>query len=213
MSSFERIYRLSNISNSVRQKDPGARVRVIMAKAEMHWNSTASKIRQRSIGGPNLGLALFRNRVPSPTWIRRRSHLEPHHRKTHRLPQEPHSLYLTTSSFAQMPNTALQGFFDNNGKWADAVSQRDSVFFQRSAEGQQPKVLWIGCADSRVPESVVMACKPGEVFVHRNIAKWVVFLLRSSGLGVARPGLDDVFTNRSIPSASSILTTIVPCLF
>jgi len=43
-------------------------------------------------------------------------------------------------------------------------------FFKKSAEGQSPKLLWIGCADSRVPESIVMAAKPGDIFVHRNIA-------------------------------------------
>jgi hypothetical protein len=162
--SFEQIYRLANISNCSRQSDCVTAV----AKDELYWNSTARVIRRRSIF---VGSAARDNRaVPFPIQITR-SHLEPNH--SHLPSRRPHRFYFTTSSHhAQMPNIpALQGFFDNNGKWADAVSQHDSKFFQQSAEGQQPKVLWIGCADSRVPESVLMACKPGEVFVHRNIAK------------------------------------------
>jgi len=59
-----------------------------------------------------------------------------------------------------------------NDEWRNAVAQVDSDFFQNTAKGQAPKVLWIGCADSRVPESVVLAAKPGDLFVHRNIAKY-----------------------------------------
>ncbi|KAI0319581.1 carbonic anhydrase [Amylostereum chailletii] len=57
-----------------------------------------------------------------------------------------------------------------NSHWAKAVDNAQPRFFQDMAKGQAPKVLWIGCSDSRVPESVVTASKPGDIFVHRNIA-------------------------------------------
>jgi len=67
----------------------------------------------------------------------------------------------------------LNRLLDSNAKWASAVSAVEPAFFETSAKGQSPKVLWIGCSDSRVPESVLLACKPGEVFVTRNIANQV----------------------------------------
>ena len=35
-----------------------------------------------------------------------------------------------------------------------------------------PKGLWIGCEDNRVPEGVVLPLKPGDLFIHWNLANY-----------------------------------------
>ncbi|KAG1770279.1 carbonic anhydrase [Suillus occidentalis] len=54
-----------------------------------------------------------------------------------------------------------------NVTWATGVG---SDFFQKLLVLQEPKVLWIGCSDSRVPASVVTSSLPGDIFTHTNIA-------------------------------------------
>jgi carbonic anhydrase len=67
----------------------------------------------------------------------------------------------------------LAKILSNNAQWAAAVNTADPSFFPESAKGQTPKVLWLGCSDSRVPESVITASPPGDIFVHRNIANQI----------------------------------------
>lgn len=63
---------------------------------------------------------------------------------------------------------------DNNKKWVENALEKDPNYFADLAKGQTPPLLWIGCSDSRVPANEIIGAKPGEVFVHRNIANMVV---------------------------------------
>ncbi len=70
--------------------------------------------------------------------------------------------------------SAIDTLFRNNRSWADKVQRDNPGFFKELAAQQSPKFLWIGCSDSRVPANEIIGLKPGEVFVHRNIANVVV---------------------------------------
>lgn len=63
---------------------------------------------------------------------------------------------------------------NNNKEWVERMLASDPKYFSKLAGGQKPPVLWIGCADSRVPANEIIGAPPGEVFVHRNIANMVV---------------------------------------
>ncbi|KAL4762954.1 carbonic anhydrase [Aspergillus foveolatus] len=57
-----------------------------------------------------------------------------------------------------------------NKAWAAKVAREQPDFFRKLSTGQHPEILWIGCSDSRCPETTLLGLKPGDVFVHRNIA-------------------------------------------
>lgn len=61
-----------------------------------------------------------------------------------------------------------------NRNWSQKVHEAEPDFFQRLTAQQNPKYLWIGCSDSRVPANEIVDLLPGELFVHRNVANVVV---------------------------------------
>ncbi len=68
---------------------------------------------------------------------------------------------------------SFEELFANNRRWADGMKELDPQFFEKLAQQQAPKYLWIGCSDSRVPANEIVGLLPGELFVHRNVANVV----------------------------------------
>ncbi len=69
--------------------------------------------------------------------------------------------------------TLYEHVFVHNQQWVAHQLEQDPDYFNRMADGQAPEFLYIGCCDSRVQPEDFMGVKPGEVFVHRNIANLV----------------------------------------
>jgi carbonic anhydrase len=67
----------------------------------------------------------------------------------------------------------LDDCFAANRHWARTAIQQDPHFFERLEALQDPDLLWIGCSDSRLPPNEIIGRKPGELFVHRNVANLV----------------------------------------
>lgn len=66
--------------------------------------------------------------------------------------------------------TAIDDLIEKNRLWANRKVMLDPDFFARLVRQQNPRYLWIGCSDSRVPANEIVGLDPGELFVHRNVA-------------------------------------------
>jgi len=62
----------------------------------------------------------------------------------------------------------------SNKEWAERMIQQDPMFFENLVDVQRPAFLWIGCADSRVPPNEITGTRPGDIFIHRNVANLVI---------------------------------------
>ena len=67
----------------------------------------------------------------------------------------------------------IERIFENNRHWITKKISEDKDYFKKLSTGQNPKILYIGCSDSRVSAEELMGVGPGDVFVHRNIANMV----------------------------------------
>ena len=68
----------------------------------------------------------------------------------------------------------LERLFKNNEEWIVKKLDAEPDFFTKLSKGQHPELLYLGCSDSRVTAEEFLGLKPGEAFVHRNIANMVI---------------------------------------
>ena len=69
----------------------------------------------------------------------------------------------------------IDQLLEGNLEFVETEYKPNADYYQTIAAKQTPKVLWIGCSDSRVSEHQMTGSKPGTMFVHRNVANIVAF--------------------------------------
>lgn len=74
--------------------------------------------------------------------------------------------------------------------------KNEKELLRLAKEGQNPKILYIGCSDSRVIPDLMMQTKPGDMFVIRNVGNFVA---------PYSPSLDYHSTASAIEYAVSVL--------
>jgi carbonic anhydrase len=62
---------------------------------------------------------------------------------------------------------------EGHEKFHSAYESDHEVFDRLADEGQNPKVMWVGCSDSRVIPELITGAEPGELFIFRDIANVV----------------------------------------
>lgn len=67
----------------------------------------------------------------------------------------------------------LSGLLQNNREIVSAITKKAPSYFTELSREHKPKYLMIGCSDARIQPNTLLGIKPGELFIHRNIANQV----------------------------------------
>ncbi len=73
----------------------------------------------------------------------------------------------------QVSNSVIDILVEGYKKFKTEHFEESNLYDDLVQNGQQPKALVIACCDARVDPAIVTNCKPGELFVVRNVANLV----------------------------------------
>lgn len=69
----------------------------------------------------------------------------------------------------------IDTLISNNALWSKMLVEEDPGFFEKLAQAQKPRFLWIGCSDSRVPAERLTGLEPGELFFFNDTATTEIY--------------------------------------
>lgn len=62
----------------------------------------------------------------------------------------------------------MKEILEGVARFQSEIFPKQQAFFQQLADGQEPKALFLTCADSRIDPNLITQTEPGELFVCRN---------------------------------------------